>query len=154
MRHHFRRPQAMFNKGSLFYSHCAHNFSVAARRMTTTKNFEILGIDFIASDILMDPWIVLPVIKFYNLFSLRPYGKYCGRQKTAKEFGRFRHKNKTENGFIWTFNHQMSQPWKVSLKAYNSKRDTLSTSRFPFIIRHIMLRNLLTQNRNWFWIAR
>jgi hypothetical protein len=22
MRHHFRRPQAMFNKGSLFYSHC------------------------------------------------------------------------------------------------------------------------------------
>jgi hypothetical protein len=23
MRHHFRRPQAMFNKGSLFYIHCA-----------------------------------------------------------------------------------------------------------------------------------
>jgi hypothetical protein len=23
MRHHFRHPQAMFNKGSLFYSHCA-----------------------------------------------------------------------------------------------------------------------------------
>jgi hypothetical protein len=22
MRHHFRRPQAMFNKGSLFYRHC------------------------------------------------------------------------------------------------------------------------------------
>jgi hypothetical protein len=22
MRHHFRHPQAMFNKGSLFYSHC------------------------------------------------------------------------------------------------------------------------------------
>jgi hypothetical protein len=22
MRHHFCRPQAMFNKGSLFYSHC------------------------------------------------------------------------------------------------------------------------------------
>jgi hypothetical protein len=22
MRQHFRRPQAMFNKGSLFYSHC------------------------------------------------------------------------------------------------------------------------------------
>jgi hypothetical protein len=22
MRHHFRRPQAIFNKGSLFYSHC------------------------------------------------------------------------------------------------------------------------------------
>jgi hypothetical protein len=22
MRHHFRRPQAMFYKGSLFYSHC------------------------------------------------------------------------------------------------------------------------------------
>jgi hypothetical protein len=22
MRHHFRRPQAMLNKGSLFYSHC------------------------------------------------------------------------------------------------------------------------------------
>jgi hypothetical protein len=22
MRHHFRRPQAMFNKGSLLYSHC------------------------------------------------------------------------------------------------------------------------------------
>jgi hypothetical protein len=25
MRHHFRRQQAMFNKGSLFYSHCALN---------------------------------------------------------------------------------------------------------------------------------
>jgi hypothetical protein len=25
MRHHFRRPQAMFNKGSLFYSHCANS---------------------------------------------------------------------------------------------------------------------------------
>jgi hypothetical protein len=22
MRHHFRHPQAMFNKGSLFYNHC------------------------------------------------------------------------------------------------------------------------------------
>jgi hypothetical protein len=30
MRHHFRHPQAMFNKGSLFYSHCAYfgNFLV------------------------------------------------------------------------------------------------------------------------------
>jgi hypothetical protein len=25
MRHHFRHPQAMFNKGSLFYSHCGFN---------------------------------------------------------------------------------------------------------------------------------
>jgi hypothetical protein len=24
MRHHFRRPKAIFNKGSLFYSHCDH----------------------------------------------------------------------------------------------------------------------------------
>jgi hypothetical protein len=26
MRHHFRCPQAMFNKGSLFYNHCAQFF--------------------------------------------------------------------------------------------------------------------------------
>jgi hypothetical protein len=26
MRHHFRRPQAMFNKGSLFYSHCGAEY--------------------------------------------------------------------------------------------------------------------------------
>jgi hypothetical protein len=25
MRHHFRHPQAMFNKGSLFYSHCGRH---------------------------------------------------------------------------------------------------------------------------------
>jgi hypothetical protein len=29
MRHHFRHPQAMLNKGSLFYSHCGSRLIVA-----------------------------------------------------------------------------------------------------------------------------
>jgi hypothetical protein len=29
MRHHFRHPQAMFNKGSLFYSHCGLGLPMA-----------------------------------------------------------------------------------------------------------------------------
>jgi hypothetical protein len=31
MRHHFRHPQAMYHKGSLFYSHCA--FQVGGRQI-------------------------------------------------------------------------------------------------------------------------
>jgi hypothetical protein len=33
MRHHFRHPQAMLNKGSLFYSHCAFDGQLQQKKI-------------------------------------------------------------------------------------------------------------------------
>jgi hypothetical protein len=43
LRHHFRHPQAMFNKGSLFYSHCetSHLSSCIARKTDFYDKFEL-----------------------------------------------------------------------------------------------------------------
>jgi hypothetical protein len=37
MRHHFRRPQAMFNKGSLLYSHCGHVRTLLLEKRSLTR---------------------------------------------------------------------------------------------------------------------
>jgi hypothetical protein len=39
MRHHFRRPQAMFNKGSLFTSHCGRILDEFLYLLDTTVSY-------------------------------------------------------------------------------------------------------------------
>jgi hypothetical protein len=67
MRHHFRHPQAMFNKGSLFYSHCGKN-RPSAKDSSVNNRQVALTIIIKQLNVLMWPISLIKKSKFsHNL---------------------------------------------------------------------------------------